>query len=213
MTARKIPMLFSKPMVLALLAGRKTQTRRLRFAGKPGDLIWVRESWRTYVSLDGEKPSRVWTPDGTRGAAIFYEAGGDQFISKPPHALEWSQSDESEHPGAGKLRPSMFLPAWGSRLTLKVTEVRRVTLHEISEADARAEGCPISAAGVPYDPPEPQIDSWQGYARASYALLWSQLNGADSWQANPTVSVVSFEVARENILSFTMEKEEPSCAF
>ena len=209
MTAREIPMLFSTAMILALLAGRKTQTRRLRFHGKPGDLIWCRESWRTYASLDGVKPSEVWGADQERGAAIFYAAGGSQFITKGPGPRTWSQDDESGHPGAGKLRPSLFLPRWGSRLTLRVTDVRREPLQSISEADAIAEGIfPVDCS--PW--PEPQ---WTMYdvphsttpdPRFSYESLWGAINGPASWAANPDVDAVTFEVLRESIASITQPR-------
>lgn len=208
MSVREIPMLFQRPMVLALLAGRKTQTRRFSFKGKPGDLIWVRESWRTYVSLDLTKPVDLWSPEEERGAAFFYEAGGGMFISRGVGDRTWGQDDERLPEGAGKRRSSLHLPRWGSRLTLRVTDVREEPLASISEADAIAEGIlPVESNRWP----APQ---WTIYLpdgrhtttpdpRFSYETLWRAIHGEDSWRENPTVKVVSFDVMREAICSVT----------
>lgn len=208
----EIPMLFSAPMIRALLAGRKTQTRRVaEFKGKPGDLIWVRESWRTYVSLDEVAPVDLWKPGLARGAALFYEAGGGMNITRGGRPHEWSQHDEDDHPGAGRLRASMHLPKWGSRITLRVTSVFREPLNFISGADALAEGVEMESA----DPPFYYVPGiWPHsltavgveepggrHAERSYAKLWEHINGAGSWAANPAVSVIGFEVVRENIIS------------
>lgn len=106
------PIIFSFPMVKALLAGTKTQARQmaLRFNGnpspwlcvKPGERLWVREAWsHNAPSLD----------DCRRGNAIV----------KPPTS-------------------SIRIPRWASRLTLTVTDVRVQRLHAITEAEAQAEG-------------------------------------------------------------------------
>ena len=89
----------------------------------------------------------------------FFEAGGSMGGNEPPpkdrprSAAEYVP--DVDYPGAvlpewvGKLRPGMFIPRWASRLTLYVTEVRVERLHDISRADARAEGAigvdPIAA--------------------------------------------------------------------
>lgn len=140
------PMIFSAPMVRALLEGRKTQTRRLmpgqawlaqaydpivsgrriyNYAGDelvsearfaPGDRLWVREAWRATGEWDCHPPRAI-QPGYTR-----YEA--DPCVA---HSY-------------GKLRPSIFMPRWASRLTLMVTDVKVERLQDISEADAVAEG-------------------------------------------------------------------------
>lgn len=89
--------------------------------GVPGDVLWVRESWRASAEADGIKPR-----DMNAAHRIRYEADG-------PH-----------EPGFGRLRPGMFMPRWASRISLKVTEVRVQRLLDISAADAWAEGVPQS---------------------------------------------------------------------
>lgn len=185
------PILFSAPMVRAILTGNKTQTRRVvklnrhyqieerddgslwpwmydddRASdswlacpyGMPGDRLWVRETWRTERDFD-HLPPRDLDPTMT-ATPVQYEAG--------PHA------DVLD----GKLRPSMFMPRWASRITLEVTAVRVQRLQDISEADAIAEG-------VYTDPACPAYDG--------YRALWESINGPNSWDANPWVWAITFK--------------------
>jgi hypothetical protein len=200
-------------MVRAILDGRKTQTRRvikpqpgpdcdqydgatLTAAwkegwvprakcpyGMPGDILWVREgilqSHCSYQLPSGEY-SGYWTNE-----KVEYLADDPQ---PEPRYLR------PDHYGSPYMlrRPSIHMPRWASRITLEITDIRVERLQDISEADARAEGCPIGSDGIPYDPPPPELDSWQGYGRYSYCLLWSEINGAGSWAENPWVWAVSF---------------------
>lgn len=205
------PILFSAPMVRALFDGSKTQTRRvLKQAtglslsvdmhdiepakavlswligdgpgypvmeqvkvincpyGQPGDQLWVREAWRYGKEFDDWKPS-----DMPKEVGMWFEASGS--------APSWM----------GKLRPSIHMPRWASRINLEITGVRVERLHACNEMDARAEG-------VGYD-----TDGWFDYMmpgtqcctspRASYQTLWESINGAGSWEANPWVWVVEFK--------------------
>lgn len=151
------PIIFSTPMVRALLDGRKTQTRRLITSplakADPGDLLYVREAWRPVNSGDPSK-----------GARYRFDAGTDQTV--------W--------------RPSIHMPRWASRLTLKVTDRRVQLLHWISEEDAIAEGCTHNVAT----------------ARSEFVALWSQLHGTESWLRNPEVVALTFEVHKVNVDRF-----------
>lgn len=187
------PILFSAPMVRALLDGRKTQTRRVvkpqpaegnHFGftdgclrvhtydglhlvrcpfGQPGDRLWVREAWRTYASLDKNRPSGI-----NSGAGIQYEAGGS------------SVRGYDRLLGLGRLRPGMFMPRWASRITLEVTGVRVDRLQSISETDCCAEGC-----GSPIT---------RDYKKPKFQALWESINGAESWAANPWVWAIEFRM-------------------
>ncbi len=201
------PILFSAPMVRALLDGSKTQTRRVamhtvcgvrvpRFAtdgapevstcpyGVPGDRLWVRESawlygqwWKDGFTKSGRQR---WTFAMSFGQKVRYERPLD-------HELTYQGS---EYPGYA-FRPSIHLPRWASRLTLEITDVRVERLQDISEDDARAEGCAL--------PPSVNEQASRTLHRVEYFKLWESLNAARGygWDANPWVWVVSFNRAAE----------------
>lgn len=143
------PILFSGPMVAAMLEGRKTQTRRVlkpqpnvlnggqplnngrgsyscefgwtRMPYTTGDRLWVREAWKCEERFHAVAPR-----DLKPGVPVYYSADPDPRDSDPGCA--------------GRHRAGMHMPRWASRLTLIVTEVRVQRLQDISEADAQAEG-------------------------------------------------------------------------
>ena len=203
--------LFSAPMVRALLAGRKTQTRRKAPTRKvyphgqeygddfyeeirepiyaPGDRLWVREAWRADAFYDDLKPSAMGGEEGVR-----YEADG-KFGA-------WTFAPQKP----GRLRPGMFMPRWSSRLTLTVTEVRVERLQEISEADAIAEGITQAQCGgmtgwLDYAAASPITAPHFSHPKRSYASLWSTLHTkpGECWEDNPWVVAVSFTVRPQNI--------------
>jgi hypothetical protein len=186
------PILFSAPMVRAILAGTKTQTRRVVKPahkawiempvthqlgewdkrplpyGKPGDRLWVRETWQAVSGNDRARhimthprPDRGW--------------------------LEYAATPRADEP-AYKWRPSIHMPRWASRITLEVTGVRVERLQDISEADAMAEGVHYSLL----EKIQAGQDRW---ARHAYKKLWETINGSDSWDLNPWVWVVEFKRA------------------
>ena len=181
------PILFSAPMVRALLAGTKTQTRRIVKArdlewmdvhqglrepdnaercpyGQPGDRLWVRE---TFARIDGQ--TRPWIETDYQATYTHGDRLGDTLGIKK----RWT--------------PSIHMPRHASRITLEVTGVRVERLQDISAADARAEGCPDK----PVDGAEQaSIDL---LAKLWYHDLWEQINGLDSWAANPWVWVIEFK--------------------
>lgn len=157
------PILFSAPMIRALLDGRKTQTRRIvkwldgnlepKAKYAIGDQLWVRESWRTFVSLDAEKPRDLLK--GERGGGIFFEADEGGLSYSPQGEHKWNYGPREDRAPFGKLRPGIFLPRWASRVKLPVVDVRVQRLHDISEADAVAEGVYRS------EPTEDDIAWWR----------------------------------------------------
>lgn len=186
------PILFSAPMIRALRAGTKTQTRRvvkdtglyaidaaihgpetaarelLALAtrcpyGQPGDRLWVREAWRTTSAWDRTPPR-----DLPGGVDLHYEADGR------PNA----------HFCFGKLRPGMFMVRGASRITLEVSAVRVERLQAISRGDAMAEGCPFANMAAGPDP------------RDWYRDLWNEINGPGAWDLSPWVWVVAFKVVK-----------------
>ena len=168
---KEYPIIFSGPMVRAILDGRKTQTRRVikpqpkgefcRYGfhmptqaiwtdltvvscpyGQPGDLLWVRE---TFAAAGDQS----W---------VEYRADCDSKV------IRW--------------RPSIHMPRSASRLTLRITDVRVQRVQEISEEDARAEGT-TGLAG----------------AMTGFPYLWESINAKRGygWNTNPWVWAISFE--------------------
>lgn len=130
--------------------------------GQPGDQLWVREAhWMDRRDLT----LAVMNVDGYVVARNGSETGQE------------SDPDELGLNHFWKLRPSIHMPRWASRISLEITGVRVERLQDISEADSRAEG----AAGHPDGP-------WH-----AYRSLWTLINGPDSWAANPWVWVIDFK--------------------
>ncbi|MDR3444731.1 hypothetical protein [Dyella sp.] len=219
---RELPILFSAPMVRAILEGRKTVTRRIvnpqptrettswhrdcsgsgRWMalgpapatsgtrqtmpwapcpyGQPGDRLWVRES----LGYDAEY-------------GHYYAAGGRH--GETVHLCELFDDPESETgysydgniPDRGI--PSIHLPRRYSRITLEVTGVRVERLQDISEHQAKAEGIPPGGpTGMSFGIPGMSRAHYLGTAREAFSVLWGDINGAGSWDANPWVWAVEF---------------------
>jgi len=206
--------LFSAPMVRALLAGTKTQTRRvlnpqpaddglyhelkpayraLRIA--PSDRLWLREAWRCEARYDDFAPSEL-----PRGAPIYYAADLNPRDSEPGCA--------------GRLRASMHMPRWASRLTLLVTERRVQRLQDISVEDAIAEGVVEDDGSEPdifYLPGSHMISGINAARKRAHPIgshpdprlvyrdLVNNLHDGDLWSANPWVAAYTFSVHQQNI--------------
>jgi hypothetical protein len=204
---RERPILFSAPMVRAILDGTKRQTRRAvklhgeadevrRIAvmpptpdrseswmftrgsggaivpcpyGEKGDRLWVRETWDARSWTSGNYPERL---------KVCYGADGEQREFSVP-VEQWPSMDRGD-----RWRPSIHMPRWASRITLAVESVRVERLRDISEEDAKAEGV---EPAVPVEWPTAAPDYCAGFER-----LWREINGAESWDANPWVWVIGF---------------------
>lgn len=237
------PIIFSAPMIRALLEERKTQTRRiLKLRGiyethpsgelvpipryVPGDRLWVRESWRVSSKWDDTKPRDL----PQRVMTVFFEAGGSIANQDGPgdwRPHDWPEADKLP-PWAGKLRPSIFLPHWASRLTLIVESVKVERLQDISEDGAVAEGATSRPKcsgfehlddgwsmdwsevgqfshwaniplGGPKKSPLTESDVSLPSARTAFGNLWAKLHGQESWDANPWVAAITFRVIKANI--------------
>lgn len=194
---KSTPLLFSGPMIRALLDGRKTMTRRVvkyipmlveplawcaaaraqepgwvhivgdyrRFCpyGQPGDEIWCKETF--CISADGIDNTIAFRADG------------------------WTECPSP----IGKWTPSIFMPRAASRISLGITAVSVERVQEISEADAKAEGAP-EPTGRRGCYPAPWATAKAGPLdyRASYRILWDEINGDGSWARNKFVWVISF---------------------
>lgn len=217
MTDRGI--LFSGPMVRALLAGTKTQTRR----GLKGETAICREPawqavrdetgiWRI-VADTGEVSGKI-TPSmriavGDRLYVREHWRTGAAFDAVSPRDLPTSvhiayEADDDHARVTGRFRQGMHMPRWASRITLTVTDVRVQRLQDISNEDCIAEGVPVHPNT---DAPRtgPAIDAFArehgliSHYGAAYRRIWKAINGPGSWDDNPWVAAYSFKVAQHNI--------------
>jgi hypothetical protein len=213
MTIREIPILFSAPMVRAILSGRKTQTRRaLKPQPKPfllPDKSWcevaIEHQWEE--DLPRIRLGKVITNQTLRWAPGDHLWIRETFSVVPSSAYRCSPgvvqtinpSDQYDaaiyrasfdRSGGGIVwRPSIHMPRWASRITLDVTAVRIERLQDISEADAQAEGAPSC---VMDDDGKFYQNNDIGTFRCGFAGLWDTINGPGAWDSNPWVAVIEF---------------------
>lgn len=175
------PIIFSTPMVQALLSGKKTQTRRIIKPqpkillgskskgywpdiprvkcpyGEPGHLLWVRETHAITYSTGPSMKRTVW-----------YKADNPQIPERV--SFKW--------------HPSIHMPKGAGRIWLEVLKIRVERVQQITNADAVAEGVQTLGLYPGYD------ISMKGHFNG----LWTLINGADSWETNPFVWVVEFKL-------------------
>lgn len=181
------PILFNTDMVRAIRAGHKTVTRRVvtprhcdsafnvpcKPPYRPGDTLYVRETWAAWSRTYGAVP------------VLYYKADGDA-----PDGIKW--------------RPSIHMPREAARIFLRVTDVRVERLQDITEEQARAEGCSPIMITIDVEKPdnEKEWHEW-GSALPGFIQIWdSTIKPADhdlyGWDANPWVWVIEFEqISRE----------------
>lgn len=213
------PILFSGPMVQALLAGRKTQTRRaMKLQPDDDGVVDVGTCGHTrgvaHVGnkTDGGHRTRVPCPYGAPGDQLWVRENGWERPYRTPTMLRegadtWSpyyydadgytDADGEQFKAWGfKRRPSIHMPRWASRISLYITSVRVQRLQDISDTDAKAEGIePFGDGWKHYFFPDEPRAAWE-FATNSYASLWDKINGAGSWASNPWVWVLEFMVER-----------------
>lgn len=207
-----MPIIFSGPMIRALLDGRKTMTRRLLYSKRkarngfiPSSATFLRDhpppcpplgpsgfptdnapdEFYTLSLWQRVKPGdRLWVRE--RAAHRPYK-DGEQIIyhCELPLALNRDGQPLRWH-------PSIHMPRAWSRLTLVVTATKIEPLQNITEADAKAEGVERAIAG---------IDAHGNLCtyRTGFVYLWGQLHGTESWLENPKVVALTFEVHKMNI--------------
>jgi hypothetical protein len=197
------PILFSAEMVRAILDGRKTQTRRkMSVQPWPDASVTVEHYHPTVIDRHGDmQPGKEifgahWD-DGEYGLRCPYGAPGDKLWVRETWAGHASGIDYAADfaviclPQAGPWRPSIHMPRWASRITLRITDIRVERLQDISVADAKAEGCesPLTGAEAPAAGPGVFLAD----ERTSFAILWNKIKGPGAWSANPWVWAVAFE--------------------
>lgn len=155
--------------------------------GKPGDLLWVRETW---------------TKAGRFESDFYANSEVNAYRTKDAYFFpNWKQLDTS-HWNWDKLKwkPSIHMPKDAARIWLMIEDIRVERLQEISEADAKAEGVQYIESSnffekgyknyLMRDLDDPNYDR----AVSSFKTLWISINGQDSFDSNPWVWVIQFRV-------------------
>ena len=176
---RDAPLLMRFEMAQATLCANKTETRRI---GEPkyevGQLLWVREPWRTTSDFDHLPPRDI-----------------------PHHALINYESTPSALTGGtwGRYRHARFMPRRLSRMTLLIDRVVKESLWSITDYECECEGVmrigkseyAVMLNGIIL---HRGINPWQ-----CFGALWDSINGEGSWEENPTVTAYKFKTYIVNI--------------
>jgi hypothetical protein len=203
------PILFSAPMVRAILDGSKTQTRRVVKGADYFAVGWpckfgdpCNDAHCLYSHADGKHLTVMRSPYGQPGDRVWVRETWAQVGSVDPGYLTYRatypkclpmhmQNVPADIKDAGyKWTPSIHMPRWASRIDLEITGVRVERLQDISEADAIAEGAPPSHRSIDRISRE---FGYKDFPRSWYAQLWDQINGPGSWDSNPWVWVIEIK--------------------
>jgi hypothetical protein len=165
------PILFSPPMVQAILEGRKTQTRRI-----------VKDELLQNPNADDDLEFILLT------VSHKIKEGDFQYF------VNTAMGEE-----LGKWKPSIHMPKQACRIFLKIKSAKIERLNDISECDAIEEGCskygPFGEFKGSIHPNGGSM-RYRAYSKASRAFqcIWETINGEGSWCKNPFVWVYEFEL-------------------
>ena len=193
------PILFSGPMVRAILAGQKTQTRRVVDLSKGWDVgpnyageCWpVRKVKNELVRMRcpyGQVGERLWVRETHYVERAGYQDGSDRFIL-------YKATDD--HAPVSKWTPSIHMPRFASRINQEIVRVSVERLQDITNLDCNAEGItPIGKGIAMPDGSFAQAGRYESKAstvRQLFSGVWESINGPGSWDLNPWVWVVQFK--------------------
>lgn len=186
------PILFSGEMVRAILAGRKTVTRRLVKIPDWADGEPFKQDNALVTTCAGSSFVRVIKPRWKAGGKLWvretwrlgspYEDTKLSHFNDPEEILfdhVHYKADDWDAELEGQYRPSIFMPRWASRLTLEVVGVRVERLQELTGKEVALEGFPFSS----------DLDQF----KQQFKQLWDKLNPVAKWDSNPWVWRVAFQ--------------------
>ena len=151
--------------------------------GVPGDLLYVKETW---------KPDPAW---GQSNVSTKKLIPGDNILYKA--------TLDPQHPkyNTGKWRSPLFMPEWAARIKIKIIDVRVERLQDISDHDAKAEGVRepnIEFIGNKLDKYHTIMQKLGAgsHYKTGYKIIWDSLhtNDGNAWSKNPWVWVIDFKV-------------------
>lgn len=183
------PIIFSSEMVRAILDGRKTQERRVVkgwYLNLVEEVLRVNGKW-----VEDTLEYELTSPFGRVGDRLFVKEtwrvfGGREYeYQQDPKSLQFKATDEGHH--TLDWRPSIHMPRWASRITLEITNIRVENLQDISEEDAKAEGC------LPLVEEDGSVTC--GRRKTVFTRLWNSLHKKDGfeWDKNHWVWVIEFK--------------------
>jgi len=159
--------------------------------GKPGDRLWVRETWRTREKLDKYSPKQIMERckdafdlrDGDHPCPVHYLADD--------YKTTWGDNDKDDFGDWGKTRASIHMPRWASRIDSLITDRRAERVQDISEYDSKSEG--VISNEEKFGFKDQSIVSkykWQ------FMYLWDSINKKRGlgWDENPWAWVIEFEL-------------------
>ena len=210
---RERPILFSGPMVRAIIEGRKTVTRRaikpawpssvaevLPFAGEPDAWMPCRpgapeQPWEEQIRVCpyGKPGDRLWVREAWAADAQVNAVAPRDLSQGVP--ILYPADGAIRQTGCvmiskGATRPSIHMPRWASRILLEITEVHVERLQAIDPWQAIAEGVHGDVRKwFATDAGGPAFNT----PEHAFQHLWSCINGAESWASNPWVWVVEFK--------------------
>lgn len=193
--------IFPNPEVIGWKSSRRhkhgSTTAHFCHYGKPGDRIWVRETWGVVSHTFSDDGLMIdWVPDRPATAIHEMPFGNGYYSGYAIYAADgdftWGDDDGYED-GRSCWKPSIHMPRAASRILLEITDVRAERLNTISEEDARAEGI-IDGGCLNCGEPEPcGCANPEPDATDAFAYLWQSIYGQESWNANPWVWVIEFK--------------------
>ena len=192
------PMLFSTPMVQAILRDEKTQTRRIIKLHEDEKLEFDNYEYRKCFIIVGKNYIKRLKCQYKIGDILWVR---ETFQILPPNMVFYKA--DTENKATGNWKPSIFMPRSACRIFLKIKSIRIERLNDISESDAIAEGitellqsrAQLAVNGkLFFDYSKKKELFNEGLtAKESYKTLWQKINGEKSWKENPFVWVYEFE--------------------
>lgn len=194
------PIIFSGPMVRAILDGRKTMTRRV-LKHQPLDILAMpnsrkpnMETWATLETRDPNHGTVCRCRYGVPGDCLWvresFTVGTVGYYKDKPIYREALERSRMGQPSARiRWKPSIHMPRWASRLTLEIVSVRVERLQDIPGRDVLAEGIDNGKSN-------PTMGKrWENMQRMAFQELWDSLNAKRGfgWDTNPWVWVIEFK--------------------
>ncbi len=209
------PILMSAPMVLALLEGRKTQTRRVVKGAEQFPEIIRFEPWaideevqrresgiplwfsrepdgtcREWGCNHGGPGDRLWVRETFNRSSVAHDGGIYRAVLYCADGAKiiFHSDQVLSLPSMRDRIPSIHMPRWASRIELEICAVTVQRLQDITEADILAEGVTVDRVAEWCKFPWSDMPT----LHHAFEVLWDHLHGLGAWKANPWVWKIEF---------------------